>query len=95
MFFFHFVLQDELIASKVILLPCKKLIVRVSCLLRFFENFSKMELAHYVTERRQRYKIMCFSPNSSHFNHLILKIAQYYDSPLKELHLVPHMWGEL
>ena len=34
--FFHFVSQEELIASKVILLPCTKLIVRASNL---FENF--------------------------------------------------------
>ena len=30
MFIFHFVSQEELIATKVILLPCKKLIVKVS-----------------------------------------------------------------
>ena len=30
MFFFHFALHDGLIASKVILMPCTKLIVRVS-----------------------------------------------------------------
>ena len=29
MFFFHFFLQDELIAGKVIPLPCTKLIVRI------------------------------------------------------------------
>ena len=36
MFFFHFVLQDELIASKVILFPWTKLIVRVSYLFAIF-----------------------------------------------------------
>ena len=32
MFFFHFVSQEELIVSKVILLPCTKLIARVRLL---------------------------------------------------------------
>ena len=36
MFFFHFVSQEELIASKVILLPYIKLIVRVSYLFAIF-----------------------------------------------------------
>ena len=36
MFFFHFVSQEELIVSKVILLPCTKLIVRVSYLFAIF-----------------------------------------------------------
>ena len=40
---FHFVSQEELIANKVVLLPCKKLIVRVSYLLQFFRKFTKME----------------------------------------------------
>ena len=35
--FFHFVLQGELMANKVILLLCTKLIVRVSHLLAIFE----------------------------------------------------------
>ena len=38
MFFFHFVSQEELIVSKVILLPCTKLIVRVSHLSAIFLN---------------------------------------------------------
>ena len=36
MFFFHFVSQEELIVGKVILLPCTKLIVRVSYLFAIF-----------------------------------------------------------
>ena len=48
--FFHFVLQEELISSKVILLPCTKLIVSVSYLL---EKFMKIELEN-IAERRQR-----------------------------------------
>ena len=34
--FFHFVLQEELTANEVILLPCSKLIVRVSYLFAVF-----------------------------------------------------------
>ena len=58
MFFFHFVSQEELIVSKVILLPfCKidcegKLLVCI-----FFEKFWKMEEADNITERCQRYKM--------------------------------------
>ena len=58
-------------ASTVILLPCTKLTVRVSCLFAiFFEKFTKIELAGNITKRCQRYKmnkIKCFSSNSSHF----------------------------
>ena len=36
MFFFLFVSQEELIVSKMIFLPCSKLIVRVSYLFVFF-----------------------------------------------------------
>ena len=36
MFFFHFVSQEELIVSEVILMPCTKLIVRVSYLFAIF-----------------------------------------------------------
>ena len=36
MFFFYFVSQEGLIVSKVILLPCTKLIVRVSYLFAIF-----------------------------------------------------------
>ena len=53
---FYFVSQEELIASKVILLPCIKLIVRVSCL-RFFEKFAKIELADNIAKRCQRYEM--------------------------------------
>ena len=34
--FFHFVSQEELLASKVIVLPCTKLVVRVSYLFAIF-----------------------------------------------------------
>ena len=92
---FRSVLQEELIAS----LPCTKLIMRVSYLFAIFKKkIMKMEPADLITERCQRYKMnktKCFSPNSSHFNSIILKITQYYNSPLKVLHLVPHMRGEL
>ena len=59
-----------------------------------------MELADNITERYQSYKmnkIKCFSSNSSHFNWIILKITQYYNSPNQVLHPIPHisMQGEL
>ena len=100
MFFFHFASQKELVASKVIPLPCTKLIVRVATCLRFFEKFTKMKLADNITKRYQRYKInkiKCFSSHSSHFNCIILKITQHYNSPLQVLRLIPHisMQGEL
>ena len=57
MFFFHFVSQEELIVSKVILWPYTKLIVRVSYLFAIFEKFKKMELADNITERCHRYKM--------------------------------------
>ena len=72
---------------------------KVDCegkLFAIFEKFIKMELADNITERGQRYKmnkIKCFSSNSSHFNCIILKITQYYNSPLQVLH--PHMRAEL
>ena len=40
--FFHFVLLEEQIASKAILLPCIKLILRVSYLFAFFEEMSEV-----------------------------------------------------
>ena len=89
MFFFRFVSQEGLIASKVILFPCTKLIVRISYLFAiFFEKFTKMKPADDITERCQWYKmneIKCFSSNSSHFNWITLKITQCYNSPLQVL----------
>ena len=48
--FLHFILQEELIASKVIPLQCTKLIVRVSYLLEFFERFTEIDLADNITK---------------------------------------------
>ena len=48
--FFHFVSQEELIASTVILLQCTKLILRVSTCLQIFEKFTKIELAGNVAK---------------------------------------------
>ena len=98
MFFFHFVLQDGLIASKVILLPCTKLIVGVSYLCTIFLKNLRKWSEQIILQRDARYKmnkIKCLSPNSRYFNYIIFKITQYYNSPLKVLHLVPDMWGEL
>ena len=42
------------------------------------KKIMKMELADNITKRCQRYKmnkIKCFSPNTSHFNCIILKIT--------------------
>ena len=47
MFFFHFVSQEELIVSKMIIMPCTFKI----------DGEDKIELADNITERCQRYKM--------------------------------------
>ena len=63
--FFHFVLQEELIASKVILLPCLKLILGLSYLFAiFFLIFKKIKPTDNIGKSSQRYemnKIKCCS----------------------------------
>ena len=49
--FSHFVSKEELIASKVIPLPCMKLTVRVSYLFAILEKYTKIELADHTAER--------------------------------------------
>ena len=76
--FFYFVLQVGLIASKMIHLPGTKLIVRVSYLSPSFLKNLRRWSQQIISQRDVRYKmnkIKCLSPNSSHFNYIILKIT--------------------
>ena len=55
--FSNFLFLTTLIASKMILLPCTKLIVRISYLFATFLTFTKIELTKNIAKRcQQRYK---------------------------------------
>ena len=64
--FFSFVLQDELIDSKVILFPSAKLIVRVSYLFAIFKNLQKW--SYQIISQRD---VRCIKGQLQRFHKLI------------------------